>query len=162
MWHHLSQWTFYWFWRAGSPWFSGFTFSRTSWESWSIMQSFLFPLPSLIFFPLLYHNLIYVLIIRHHGVNFFPLPLWTVLCSERIVLVMIILKFYLNPCDWWEELLKNIHQCLMMGMGWKAGDTAPLSCTIPQWQGFNLISRRIFTEFPKKRTGPGKHSAYLV
>lgn len=53
-------------------------------------------------------------------------------------------------------------ECLMMGMGWKTGDTAPLSCTMPQWRGFNLISRMMFTEFPKKRTGPGKHSAYLV
>lgn len=61
-------------WWAGSPWFSGFVFYRTSWENWSIMWSFLFSLSALIFFPLLYHNLIYVLIIRHHSVNFFPLP----------------------------------------------------------------------------------------
>lgn len=44
-------------------------------------------------------------------------------------------------------------ECLMMGMGWKAGDTAPLSCTIPQWQGFNLISRMIFTGFQRREQG---------
>lgn len=128
-------------WWAGSPWFSGFVFYRTSWENWSIMWSFLFPLSALIFFPLLYHNLIYVLIIRHHSVNFFPLPLWTILCSERIVLFMILLKFYWNPRDWWEELLKNIHQCVWpMGMSAKAGDTTLLPRTSPYLSGKDSIS----------------------
>lgn len=153
-------------WWAGSPWFSEFVFSRTSWENWSIMWSFLFPLSVVIFFPLLYHDLIYVLIIRHHSVNFFPPPLWTILCSERTVVFTILLKFYWNPCDWWEELLKNIRQCV-----WRWEWVARLGMQLPSpalhhtpvaGQGFNLISRRTFAEFLKKTTGPGKHSTYLV
>lgn len=103
------------------------SFSRASWEIRSIMSSFLFPISSLIFLPLLYHNQIYALIIRHHGVIFFSTSsLNCPLFRENSVSFNY--PEVLFKSMWMMRRLKNINDSLMMGIGDKARNTTLISC----------------------------------
>lgn len=105
------------------------------------MQSFLLPLPSHIFSPLLYHSLIFVLIIRQPGVNFFPTP----------SLKSPLFRGSSASCDFTEVLSKPTRLMrriieehptvfLWMEMGEKARGRTQHSCSSPYPRGRNFTS----------------------